>query len=172
MADRELVVSPGSKRACRALRLLDWMRRSVLVTVLRAEPSADWVLCVVVVSVLWPALLTVAWLFISCSRWSRSFSRWSADTQEVVAAVRWKVRDPTWGISIPPSRQLPTTSLALAQLPHGITDQPSLLKVCGLIQLWEEGEVSMALLLCSPTQFQALLSPVCILPSEAHAITV
>lgn len=49
-----------------------------MVTELRAEPSADWVLCVVVVSVAWPAL--PAWLLVSCSRWSRSFSRWSAKT--------------------------------------------------------------------------------------------
>lgn len=59
------------------------MSRSVLVTVLRAEPSADWVLCVVVVvSVVLLALPAAAWLLISCSRWSRSFSRCSAKVGE------------------------------------------------------------------------------------------
>lgn len=101
----------GSKRACRALLLLDWMRRSVLVTVLRAEPSADWVLCVVVVSVLWPALLTVAWLFISCSRWSRSFSRWSANAHR-----RWcQQRDAR---SVTPHGESALPPLSSCQLPR------------------------------------------------------
>lgn len=36
----------------------------------------------VVVSVVWPALPATDWLLASCSRWSRSFSRWSANMSE------------------------------------------------------------------------------------------
>lgn len=71
-------------------------------TVLCAKPSADWVLCVVVVSVAWLALPAAAWLLISCSRWSRSFSRWSANTgrkgcQQQEAGVAGTV-PATWGV--------------------------------------------------------------------------
>lgn len=57
--------------------LLEWTRRSVLVTVLTAEPSAARWLCLVVVSVATLLRLSAGRAHASCSLRSRSLSLWS-----------------------------------------------------------------------------------------------